>query len=89
MARWRSKDGLLRGVKEISRFLCGDESLARTLYYYISLKRFPAFTLGGAMYYAREETLLNWIRQQELANAGGSLHSVAIGEEPGDDDPKS
>jgi hypothetical protein len=55
---------LLRGAKEIARFLYGSYDQRRKVFHLAATSKLPVFKLG-AMLCARKSVLLKWIEDQE------------------------
>src|ERR1700693_23517 len=57
-------DDLLQGADQIAKFLFGDSSLRRKVYYLAETSRLPVFRLGSRLC-ARRSVLMAWVASQE------------------------
>lgn len=62
---------LLRGAREIARFLFGDEKYARRVFHLHTAGKLPVFRMGTAGICARKSTLLRFLEEQEQQKTNG------------------
>lgn len=60
---------LLRGAREIAKFVYGDECHRQKVYHAIEKDGLPVFRMNGEMIHARKSTIMKWIEEKERSAA--------------------